>query len=302
MGLTGACRPPKLIEVFTEEPSQQITPLPEEHAQPPEPRPSEAVHPTTETAWWLAWRDVGISFGVWIASVVLLLVVPVIYAIPYFIYKVAKFGPPTPEALSSDKLLIFFSVIGILPTHMLTFVLVWVLITYGGRRPFWQNIDFGWPRNSNHTVVTLVSVLVATLLFLLALGVTSLYGQSKTDLDILIESSIYTRMATAFVAVVTAPLVEEVIYRGLLYRTLEKAAGMGAAIALVSLLFAGVHVFQYRNNLAVIVVITLLSFTLTITRAVTGKVLPAFIIHLVFNGIQSVLIVLGGFIDKDIFK
>jgi len=185
---------------------------------------------------------------------------------------------------------------------MLTFVIVWLLITYGGRRPFWKNIDFDWPRNASPMVVTLVSVLVATLLFLLAIGVTSLYGERKTDLDILIESSIYTRIATAFVAVVTAPLVEELVYRGLLYRTLEKAAGMGVAIALVSLLFAGVHVFQYRNNLAVIVVITLLSITLTVTRAVTGKLLPAFIIHLVFNGIQSVLIVLGGFINKDIFK
>jgi CAAX protease family protein len=109
-------------------------------------------------------------------------------------------------------------------------------------------------------------------------------------------------VATAFVAVATAPLVEEVIYRGLLYKTLEKAAGMGVAIAIVSLLFAGVHVFQYRNNLAVILVITVLSFTLTAARAVTGKLLPSFIIHLVFNGIQSVFIVLGGFIDKDIFK
>ena len=252
--------------------------------------------------WLTAWRDVGVSLGVWFASVVLLLVVPLIYCIPYLVYRVAKFGPPSPEALASDKALIFYSVIGIIPTHMLTFVIVWLLITYGGRRPFWKNIEFEWPRNSSPLVVTLVSVLVATLLFLLALGVTSLYGERKTDLDLLIESSIYTRVATAFVAVATAPLVEEVVYRGLLYRTIEKAAGMGVAIALVSLLFAGVHVFQYRNNIAVIIVITLLSITLTVSRAVTGKLLPAFIIHLVFNGIQSVLIVLGGFIDKDIFK
>jgi membrane protease YdiL (CAAX protease family) len=109
-------------------------------------------------------------------------------------------------------------------------------------------------------------------------------------------------VATALVAVATAPLIEELLYRGLLYRAIEKAAGIGVAIGVVSLLFAGVHVFQYRNNLAVITVITLLSITLTVTRALTGKVLPAFIMHLVFNGIQSVLIVLGGFIDKDIFK
>jgi len=289
--------------VFTEEPSQQqITPLPEEHAEPPQPRPSAEVYAVPTSPWLTRWRDVGVSLGVWFASVVLLLVVPLIFCIPYLVFRIAKYGPPSPESLASDKALIFYSVIGIIPTHMLTFVIVWLLITYGGRRPFWKNIGFEWPRNASPLAVTLVSVLVAALLYLVALGVTSLYGEHKTDLDLMIESSIYTRVATAFVAVATAPLVEEVVYRGLLYRTLEKAAGMGVAIALVSLLFAGVHVFQYRNNLAVILVITVLSFTLTVSRAVTGKLLPAFIIHLVFNGIQSVFIVLGGFIDKDIFK
>jgi len=301
--LTVTNQPPKLIEVFTEESSQQITPLPEEQAEPPEVPLSETVQPPAAQAPWVsAWRDVGVSFGVWIVSVVLLLVVPLIYALPYLIFRIAKYGPPTPEALGSDKQLIFFSVVGILPTHMLTFVIVWIVITYGGRRPFWKNIEFDWPKNMSPVVVTLLSVLVATLLFLLALGVTSLYGEHKTDLDILIESSLYTRVATALVAVATAPLVEELIYRGLLYRAIEKAAGIGVAIGVVSLLFAGVHVFQYRNNLAVIIVITLLSITLTVTRALTGRVLPSFIMHLVFNGIQSVLIVLGGFIDKDIFK
>ena len=301
--MTVTYQPPTLSEVFTEESSQQqSTPLPEEHAEPAELRPSEKVQPAPQSALARAWLDVGIGLGVWVASVVLLLFVPVIYALPYLILRIAKLGPPTAEALTSDKFLIFFSVAGILPTHMLTFVIVWLVITYGGRRPFWQNIDFDWPKNSSPTVVVLVSVLAGTLLFLLALAVTTLYGERKTDLDMLIQSSIYTRLATAFVAVVTAPLVEELVYRGVLYRALEKAAGMGVAIALVSLLFAGVHVWQYRNNLAVIAVITMLSFTLTISRAVTGKLLPAFIIHLVFNGIQSVLIVLGGFIDKDIFK
>ena len=46
-----------------------------------------------------------------------------------------------------------------------------------------------------------------------AWGVTTIWGGSKTDLDLLIESSMYTRVATALVAVATAPLVEEVIYR-----------------------------------------------------------------------------------------
>jgi membrane protease YdiL (CAAX protease family) len=245
---------------------------------------------------------VWISFGVWLASIAALLFVPVIFALPYLVYRIAKLGPPTPEALSTDRALIFYSVVAILPTHMLTIVFVWLVVTYGGRRPFWKNIDFDWPKTSSPLVVTLVSVLIAVLLYLAAVGLIALYGERKTDLDLLIESSIYTRLATAFFAVFTAPLAEELIYRGLLYKALEKAAGVSVAIVLVSLLFAGVHVFQYRNNIAVILVITALSITLTVTRAISGKLLPCFIIHLVFNGIQSFFIVLSGFMAKDIFK
>jgi membrane protease YdiL (CAAX protease family) len=158
------------------------------------------------------------------------------------------------------------------------------------------------PEKANSMVVTLISVVSAILLFVVAWGVTSLYGGQKTELDLLIESSLYTRIATAFIAFATAPLVEEVIYRGVVYSALEKAGGVGFAITIVSLLFAGVHVVQYRNNVAVIVVITLLSIVLTVARAVTGKLLPSFIIHLVFNGVQSILIVIGGFVDKDLIK
>ena len=289
----------KLISVFTEEPSQQTTWLPEEHAEPPAIPASAPVQPTPKTS---PWREVWIAVAAWFMSVLLLLIVPVVYVIPYLVYRIARVGSPSPEALASDKMLIFFSVAGILPTHLLTLVLVWAVVSYAGRRPFWKNIDFGWPSNSSPAMTTMLSVVIAIVLFSAAYVITMLYGERKTDLDLMIESSIYTRFATAFVAVVTAPLIEELIYRGLLYKALEKAAGVAIAIVFVSLLFAGVHVFQYRNNLAVIAVITLLSVTLTVARAVSGKVLPAFIIHLVFNGIQSVLIVLSAFINKDILK
>src|SRR4029434_122184 len=106
----------------------------------------------------------------------------------------------------------------------------------------------------------------------------------------------------AFVAVFTAPLAEELIYRGVLYSALERAAGMGVAIAVVALLFAGVHVFQYWNNIGVITGITLLRFTLTLARAYSGSILPPFIIHLVFNGIQALVLALSPFIDSNLLE
>jgi membrane protease YdiL (CAAX protease family) len=117
-------------------------------------------------------------------------------------------------------------------------------------------------------------------------------------MDLLIESSLQARIVTAFLAAATGPFVEELVYRGVLYPALQRTIGIVWAVAVVSILFAGVHVFQYYNNLAVIAVISVLSVTLTMVRAKTGKLLPSFMIHLVFNGIQSVILVLQPFIEK----
>jgi membrane protease YdiL (CAAX protease family) len=303
--------------VSTEESSQQITPLSEQpHADPPATVLGEAVQPiptTPNAEWWLSWLEVLKAGGLWIVSVLLLIFVPVLVALPYMIYVFVKSGAPSPEAIQSDKTLIFLSVLGIIPTHILTLVAVWIVVTAGGKRPFWKTLGFEWPENMNRKLGALVSVGVAIALLGLAWLVTKLYGGEKTQLDLLIESSLPARFATAFVAVATAPLVEEIVYRGVLYPAVEKVArlttrtlnpalegtaGMVVAIAFVSLLFAGVHVFQYYNNLAVITVITILSITLTVARAITGKVLPSFIIHLVFNGIQSVILALAPFVEK----
>jgi membrane protease YdiL (CAAX protease family) len=140
--------------------------------------------------------------------------------------------------------------------------------------------------------------LVAILLLGVGVAITNLFGGGKTDLDKLIESSYQARIATAIVAILTAPLVEEIIYRGMLYPALEKVAGIGWAVAIVSIMFAGVHVLQYKNNIGVILAITILSVTLTAVRAYSGKLLPSVLIHLIFNGVQSLYLLLEPFLKK----
>jgi hypothetical protein len=63
-----------------------------------------------------------------------------------------------------------------------------------------------------------------------------------------------------------------------------------------------IHVPQYWPSYGVIATILLLSFTLTMIRARTGRLLPCFVIHLVFNGIQSVLIVLDPYLKSYVEK
>ncbi|HEU4511442.1 MAG TPA: CPBP family intramembrane glutamic endopeptidase [Pyrinomonadaceae bacterium] len=286
--------------MFTEETSQQITPLSEQHAEPPVPTP-EVKELSAREIRWLPWLEVVKALAIWTTSIGLLLFVPVIFAIPYIIYASVQAGKFYPEILTSTGVL-FVSVAAIVPAHLLTLFVTRSILGEGKPYSFWKAIKFEWPEFAPPVIVTLISVLLAAVLLGFAYVVTTLYGGQKTDLDLLIESSMYTRVATAFVALATAPLVEEVIYRGVLYPAVEKAAGMGIAIAVVSLLFAGVHVLQYKNNISVIIMITMLSIVLTVARAVTGSMLPSFIIHLVFNGIQSVVIVASGLVDKDLLK
>jgi uncharacterized protein len=286
--------------VITNEPSQQVTPLSDEQAGFPEPVVPDHLTPppAPETMLPSPWFAVIKAFFVWVLSVVLLIVVPLGVALPYLIYQIYKFGPPRPEALSEDKTLIFLSILGVLPTHLLTLGLIWFLVTKAGKEPFFRALGFQWPKNISPWVATLLCFLLALGLLVIGWGVTTLLGGNKTQLDLLVESSIASRVATALVATLTAPLVEELIYRGVLYSALERAAGRAISVLIVSLLFAGVHVLQYSNNIGVIVVITILSFTLTLARAYSGSILPPFIIHLVFNGIQSLFILLTPFLPK----
>ena len=122
--------------------------------------------------------------------------------------------------------------------------------------------------------------------------IAAFFGAHKTDLDQILESSRAAALTLAFIAVATAPLVEEMTYRGLLYSALQRVIGRWFAVIVVASMFAGLHVYQYRQNIGAILSISLLSLVLTMIRARMGRLLPCFVIHLVFNGIQSLIIVL----------
>jgi membrane protease YdiL (CAAX protease family) len=193
-----------------------------------------------------------------------------------------------------DAGLIFLSILAVLPAHILTLVILWLLVTNRGRRPFLRTLGWTWsPRFG-----PLKCIALALLLLGIAVLVTWLFGGAETQLDQIVKSSLKARFVLAFLAVFTAPLVEEIIYRGILYPSLQRTFGVVWAVSVVSILFAGVHVFQYFNNFAVVSVIAILSVSLTLVRARTRSLLPCFVIHFVFNGLQALLLVLQPIIEK----
>jgi membrane protease YdiL (CAAX protease family) len=224
---------------------------------------------------------------VWLASLGLVFIVPNVLVLPYYFSHYGSGATPTEQILFADKTFVLLFVIGWVPAHLLTLGLIWAIGTRLGKFSFREMFAFSWPPVFGFWT----SVVVAIALFLVALFITAWFGAQPTDLDRILTSSRAAALMLALIAVATAPLVEELTYRGLLYSALQRALGRWFAVLVVSAMFAGLHVWQYRQNLGAIISITLLSVVLTAIRARTGRLLPCVVIHLVFNGIQSLIIV-----------
>jgi membrane protease YdiL (CAAX protease family) len=227
----------------------------------------------------------------WLLSLIILIGMQLIITVGYISYQRSHGIIPNIEALQHDSKFIFFNVLGYFPIHLLTLLLAWAVVTQLGRFDFWRMI--GWSRPTLLEGVT--STGLAVLLFGMAVVLSATFGGQETDIDRIVQSSRPTAFALAILAVATAPLVEEIIYRGVLYPASQRAIGRTGAIVLVAGLFAVGHVYQYWPNFGVISAIVLLSVALTMVRAFSGRLLPCFIIHFVFNGIQSIGIVVASF-------
>jgi membrane protease YdiL (CAAX protease family) len=240
------------------------------------------------------------AFLAWFGSIGLLVLFQIVAAVAYFGYRMATGGMPsaaTPqelEKLALDPTLILVTISLTIPAHVLTFLMAWAIITGFAKRSFQQTVGWSWSANFGFWR----SAGIAVVLLIVSSVIVKLAGGGDTDIDKIVASSTAARFTLAFLAAATAPLVEEVIYRGIIFPALQRAAGMLTAVVIVSSLFAGVHVYQYRNSLSVIAAILMLSITLTLVRAYTQRLLPCFVIHFVFNGIQSVLIIASPYLER----
>ena len=241
---------------------------------------------------------VAAAFSVWMGSVLALIVLPILAALGYalYVYVAAGFRE---EALATitqgDKALLFVSILATFPAHILTLALAWAVVTNFGKRPFLPAL--GWSWSPNFGLWASIGLAIA----LLGIGYAAVRfvgDDNKTDIHLIIESSMQARIALALLAALTAPLVEEIVYRGVLFSALQRAIGTLWTVVAVLVLFTLVHVPQYKNNLTTIGVLALISVALTIVRARTGRLLPCFVIHFVFNGVQSVLIVLEPYLPQ----
>ncbi|MEP6788242.1 MAG: CPBP family glutamic-type intramembrane protease, partial [Acidobacteriota bacterium] len=192
---------------------------------PVEPSPVDLT-PTPNDPPWGMFEAV----GVWIASVLFIVFVPAFFLLPYL----ALHKPPITaseqivEFAKNDPTAIFLQILAVLPAHLLTILLAWLVVTRARKFSFretlgWQKGGFVWW----HYAVILIAF------FTIAGVVNSLAPEQENDLIRMLQSSRSVVYIVAFVATFTAPLVEEVVYRGVLYSAFQRVTGVPAAFVLV---------------------------------------------------------------------
>lgn len=253
----------------------------------PAPTPKPIYRPTPNDPPW----NVLVALGMWIMSVILVVAIPMFFVIPYVVSQGINYSDRDVlrQYLMTNPTAVLLQLLPIILAHVLTLLFAWFIVTKGNKYSFRETL--GWKMGGFRVWHALA---LTVLFYLIALVMVSVFGDVENEFEVLIKSSRAAVYAVAFFATFTAPVVEEVIYRGLLFSAFRRY-GVVIAVIFSTLLFTIVHVPQYSFNntpdYATIVTLLMLSLTLTLVRASTNNLLPCIVLHTVFNGIQSALLI-----------
>ena len=230
-----------------------------------------------------------VSVGFWLLSVILISIVPLFLLIPYFGVDAVRGqqGRKFENAVFTDPYAVLVALAGTFGAHILTLGIGWLIVTRMNRHSFREMLGWHWGGFKFwHGLAIFVGV------YAFAITMTLLLGSKENEMQRILDSSRYAVFAVAFIATFSAPIVEELVYRGVLYSAFQKTFNVPLAVAAVTMIFALVHVAQYYPDGATIMSILLLSLILTLIRAKTDNLLPCIFFHFVFNGFQSILLII----------
>ncbi len=234
------------------------------------------------------WNSI-VAFLFWIFSVLMITIVPVLFLLPYL--GPEGFRKPDSKAfensLYSDPTAVLVALGGTFGAHVITLIAAWFVVTRLNKYSFREMLGWKWGGFKIWH-----GVLIFAAVYGVAIGLNQLIGSQDNDMLKILRSSRGAVIAVAIIATLSAPLVEEIVYRGILYSAFQRTFNVPIAVSAVTLIFALVHVAQYYPDYGTILAILLLSLILTMIRAKTDNLLPCILFHFVFNGFQSVLLIL----------
>jgi len=253
--------------------------------------PRRTTPPTPADPPWNSWA----AIAVWVFSVLAILIFPAVFLLPYLARFRDSFASDQEliEFAQSDPTAVLLQVGAVIPAHLITFFAAWLIATRIRTYRLAETLGF---RSGGVRWWHYLAILVA--FFAMAAVVQYYLPEQDNQLLRVLRSSRAAVFLVAFLATFTAPIVEEMVYRGLLFSAFQRSIGVHWAFVLVSFLFVLVHFPQYRESPSTLLLLGVLSLVLTAVRVYSGNLLPCIILHTAFNGLQSLLLVLEPYIEQ----
>ena len=137
--------------------------------------------------------------------------------------------------------------------------------------------------------VAYIAVFIGSIIssFLLATGEPKKENLQEIVQTLMTNDDISLKIAIALSAIIFAPLIEEVIFRGYLYPVIKRFSHPIFSCVITSLLFAVIH-----SNLEGLIPLFLLAIVLTIFYEISKSIWVPILMHACFNGVNTISILI----------
>ena len=168
------------------------------------------------------------------------------------------------------------------------------LIKVVHRQSFVETIH--WFRNHQFSTGFLIS-LGATLAISVLLVSSFFPAGEAPPIERLLSSATAVYVFAIF-GIGAAPLFEEIIFRGFLFKVLFDIGGSGMAVSVTAILFALLHLPQLWGSWGGVILIFIVGYILSFVRLRSNSLIPSFIIHTSYNTMLFGVFALSTFVQK----
>jgi len=170
---------------------------------------------------------------------------------------------------------------------MLAFI--YFLVTVERWQPFWATLR--WRRI---TIRQALGCLAGGALMTVAIALLPpvLPDSTRFPLESLFNSRAAAYAIGAF-AILVAPFVEEVIFRGILFAIFEQQVGLRFAILITAILFGGLHVPEYWGAWNHMLLIFFVGLVFSLARGKSGSLAPSVFLHVGYNASMMIALFLS---------
>lgn len=148
-------------------------------------------------------------------------------------------------------------------------------------QPFWESLGWKKPTARQMAGYLLGGVGLAVAISLALLMRPDTQG---FPLEKLFNSRTASFAIGAF-AISVAPVVEELVFRGLLFAIFEGSVGIRFAVVATAVLFAGLHIPEYWHAWNHLFMILVVGAVFSLARGATGSLAPSIILHIGYNSL-----------------